>query len=93
MECSPLPLENRVPSPSGDCVATIHEGTIQAEQALRLLSFRVRSFRVMGNRASYKYNLFMGVYRSGWLIKGFRPRSSDPDRLFRHGVAANSGQL
>jgi hypothetical protein len=55
---------------------------MQAEQTVRLLNFRMRSFRVMGNRTSREYNLFMGLQPGSQAIKGFRSKASSPDRLF-----------
>ena len=69
--------------PSRGCVVIMMEGRIRAEQTVRLLSFRMRSFRGMGNGASCKCNLFMGLQPGGWPIKGFRSKALSPDRLFR----------
>jgi len=71
------------PSPLGDCVVIMMEGRIRAEQTVRLLSLRMRSFRGMGNGASCKGNLFMGLQPGDCPIKGFRSKASLPDRLFR----------
>ena len=44
--------------PVGDCVIIMMDGQMQTEQTVRLLSFRMRFLRVMGNRPSCKGDLF-----------------------------------
>jgi hypothetical protein len=61
-----IKISNSILPPFTERLYRSHEGVyILTEQAVRLLSFRMRSFKVMGNRPSEKGVLFMGLEPRG----------------------------
>jgi hypothetical protein len=57
-----IKISNSILPPFTKRLCRNHEGVyIPTEQSVRLLSFRMRSFKVMGNRSSEKGDSFHGV--------------------------------
>jgi hypothetical protein len=53
-------------SPRWKLCRNLDRGWISTEQAVRLLSFRIRPFKGMGNRPSKKWDSFRGLGALEW---------------------------